>query len=372
MNKKLLFIIPVVLITIGLVGFVSCNRTKTIKPERKSITEAVYASGFLVPKNEYKVFALGDGYITAKYKEGGDTVKKGETIFRIQSDAAAARLSAAAAGLEFAKQNSEDNSPVLTDLKNKIKSAEAKFKNDSLNYIRFKNMFDAQAVTRAQFDQAALAYEVSGNDLKSAKEIFNRTRDQLRVEVKNAQSAAAASGLDFSNYQIKSLLDGIVYDTYKDLGEAVRRNELVAVVGEAGDKILELSVDQSDIAKVKLGQQVVVKMDVTGSKIYKAQVSKIYPGMNQSDQSFKVEAVFTESYGLNFVHASVEANIIIAEKDNALILPKNVVSASDEVEVKSMGMNKKVKIKRGLENLEFVEVAEGLKETDEIVLPKTK
>jgi HlyD family secretion protein len=168
------------------------------------------------------------------------------------------------------------------------------------------------------------------------------------------------------------LIDGVVYDTYKDLGEAVRRNEMVALIGEKGSKILELSVDQSDIGKIKLGQEVVVKMDVTGSKVFHAKVAKIYPTMNQNDQSFKVEAEFSEDYDIGFVHASIEANIIIAKKDNALLIPKNVLQANDEVEVKSTGMNKKVKIKRGIENLEFVEVAEGLTEADEVVVPAPK
>jgi HlyD family secretion protein len=371
MKKKIIAALSLPLVALLLVT-ASCNRSKTIKPQRKSITEAVYASGFLVPKNEYKVFALGDGYITAKYKEGGDEVKKGEIIYQIQNDASSARLGASSAAYDLAKLNSDENSPVLTDLRSRIKSAEAKFKNDSTNYIRFKNMFDAQAVTKAQFDQAALAYEVSGNDLRSARETYNKTKDQLKVELKNAQSNVAVSGSDYSNYTVKSMIDGIVYDTYKDLGEAVRRTELVALVGEKGNKILELSVDQSDIGKIKLKQDVVVKMDVSGSKVYNAKVSKIYPNMNQNDQSFKVEAEFSENYDLNFVHASVEANIIIAKKDNALIIPKNVVQANDEVEVKGTGMNSMVKIKKGLENLEFVEVTEGVKEGDEIVIPKAK
>lgn len=372
MKIKPVYLLP--LIPIGIVLFIvfKKNKVETIKPERKAITEAVYASGFLVPKNEYKVFALSDGYIVAKNKEGGDTIKRGEEIYRIQNDASAAKLGASSSALDLAKLNASENSPILLDLKNKIKSAEAKFKNDSANYFRSKNMFDAQAITKAQFDNAALAFEVSGNDLKSANDTYKRTQEQLLVELKNAQSVVAASNLDFGNYSIKSVMDGMVYETYKDLGEAVRRTELVAIVGEKGEKILELSVDQQDIDKLKLGQEVIVKMDVTGEKIYKAKVSKIYPNMNQMDQSFKVEAEFSENYEMNFVHTSVEANIIIAQKDNALIIPKTVIQAGDEVEVKALGINKMVKIKRGLENLEMVEVSAGVGDTDEIVVPKVK
>jgi HlyD family secretion protein len=372
MNKKFFLAIPVAVVAVSLFVFASCNKTKTIKPERKAITEAVYASGFLVPKNEYKVFALSDGYIVSKSKDGGDEVKRGEEIFKVQNDASASKLGASSSAYDLAKLNAGDNSPVLLDLKNKIRSAEARYKNDSLNYTRYKNMLDAQAVTKGQFDQIALAYEVSGNDLKSANETYRRTKDQLLVESKNAQSIMAASNLDYGNYSIRSVMDGVVYETYKDLGEAVRRTELVAIIGEKGAKILELSVDQQDIDKVKVGQEVVVKMDVSGSKTYKAKVSKIYPNMNQQDQSFKVEAEFADNYEMNFVHISVEANIIIAHKDNALIIPKNVLQANDEVEIKSMGMNTKVKIKKGLENLEFVEVVEGVKGEDEVVIPSLK
>lgn len=372
MNKKYLLLIPVAVVAVVLLVVFKKNKVETIKPQHKAITEAVYASGFLVPRNEYKVFALSDGYIVAKNKEGGDEVKSGEEIYRVQNDAASSKLGASSSALELAKLNASENSPVLLDLKSKLKSAEAKHRNDSLNYVRYKSMFEAQAVTKAQYDQAALAFEVSSNDLKSAQENYKRTKEQLQVEWKNAQSILAASNLDYGNYSIRSVMNGMVYETYKDLGEAVRRTELVALVGEKGAKILELSVDQQDVDKVKPGQEVVVKMDVTGTKVYKAKVSKIFPNMNQQDQTFKVEAEFTEDYDINFVHTSVEANIIIAQKEKALIVPKNVIQANDEVEVKGMGLNKRVKIKRGLENLEFVEVLEGLGDTDEIVIPVVK
>jgi multidrug resistance efflux pump len=308
----------------------------------------------------------------AKNKDGGDEVKRGEEIFRVQNDATASKLVASNSALDLAKLNASENSPLLLDLKNKIKSAESKFKNDSLNLLRYKNMLDAQAVTKSQYDQIALAYDVSSNDLKSAYETYKRTKEQTVVELKNAESVVSASSLDYGNYSVRSVMDGMVYETYKDVGEAVRRTELVALIGEKGAKILELNVDQQDIDKIKLGQEVVVKMDLTGEKTYKAKVTKIYPNMNQQDQSFKVEAQFTENYEMNFVHTSVEANIIIAQKENALIIPRTVIQTGDEVEIKSLGMNKKVKIKRGLENLEFVEVADGIKAEDEIVIPKAK
>ena len=359
-------------VALAAIILISCNSAKTVKPEYKAITEAVYASGYIVPKNEYKVYALSDGYIIAKYKDDGDSIKKGEAIYKVQNDAFSAKLSASSTAYDLAKRNNDENSPILMDLKNKVRSAEAKYKNDSINFVRNKNMMDANAITKSQFDQAQLNYEVSSNDLKSSHEQYQKMRDQLQVDLKNAQSSLTSSGTDLANYTITSMMEGELYETNKELGEAVRKNDQVALIGEKGHKMLQLSVDQQDIERVKLGLAVVVKMDITGDKIYQAKVSKIYPDMNQSDQSFKVEAEFDSTYNFNFVHASVEANIIIGHKDKAFLIPVSAIIGENEVEVKAVGMNKKVKIKKGMETLEFVEVLDGLKEGDEIVLPKQK
>jgi multidrug resistance efflux pump len=107
----------------------------------------------------------------------------------------------------------------------------------------------------------------------------------------------ASSGQDLSNYVLKALIKGKVYETYKELGEAVKRNDAVALVGENGSKYLQLAVDQQDIGRVKVGQEVVVKMDVSSDKVYKAKVAKVYPNMNSNNQSFRVDADFVEDPG---------------------------------------------------------------------------
>lgn len=369
MKSKALFFSVAIFSVIILLS--SCGKTKTVKPQRKAITEAVYASGYIVPKNEYKVYALSDGYIIAKYKDDGDSIKKNEAIFKVENNTFSARLSASQSSFELAKKNADESSPVLADLRNKIRSAQVKLTNDSVNYVRNKNMFASGAVTRSQLDQAQVANDVSANDLKSAIENYQHTKDQLAVDLQNAQSNLTSSGEDLANYMVTSMMDGELYETYKELGEAVRKNDQVALIGEKGHKILQLSVDQQDVEKIAPGLEVVLKMDITGSKVYKARISKIYPNMNQGDQSFKVEAEFEENYQFNFVHASVEANIIIGHKDSALLIPRTVLQSEDMVEIKGLTGNKKVKVEKGLETLEFVEVLKGIGDSDEIVIPKT-
>ena len=349
----------------------SCNKENTIHAKRKDITEAVYASGFLIPENEYKVYSLSDGYIVNKFLNDGDIIKNDQAIYKIQNDVSLSKNNAASEAFKVALSNASATSPVLADLNLKIKNAEAKFANDSLMFQRNKNLLIANAISQSQFDQASLTFEIAKNDLQSARQSLLKVKDQLQVDLKNSQSNLSSSGLDLNNYLVRSRMDGMVYETYKELGEAVRKNDLVALVGET-KKILQLAVDQQDINKVKSGQEVVVKMDLTGSKIYHAHITKIYPAMNQNDQSFKVEAVFNDSTDFAFVHASVEANIIIDEKKNTLVIPLNALHGGIEVEIKNDGKNKMVKVQRGIANLEEVEITSGIDEQTEIIVAGNK
>lgn len=347
----------------------ACKGKTVVKPERKEIIEAVYASGFVVSKNEYKLYALGDGYITQQLKKTGDAVKAGDAVYVIQSEAQQARYSAANAAYQFASGNAKDNSASLQELANAIGTAQLKFQNDSLSFARSKNMFEQNVINRNEFDKVQLAFNVSKNDLQNARERYRKTKDQLAVEAKNAQSSLQAAATDAGNYTLKSIINGMVYETYKEVGEIVRKNDLVALLGDKEEKVLQLSVDQQDIEKVKVGQEVLVKIDVTGNKIYKAVVTKVYPAMNQNEQSFRVDATFEKGFNVNFTRTSVEANIVIAKKESALVLQRKVISADNKVKVKG---GSEVQLELGIGNLAEVEVLKGLSGGEEIELIEQK
>ena len=62
-------------------AFFACgNRASQSNPTQKPLMEAVYASGFVVSKNEYQVFAQAEGYIIEIVAPEGTEVKKGDVI----------------------------------------------------------------------------------------------------------------------------------------------------------------------------------------------------------------------------------------------------------------------------------------------------
>ena len=356
--------------TILLLFLSACNHSNIIHPQKKDIVETVYASGKIISNNEYDVYALSGGTVIKKLVKEGDTVNKDEILYVIKNEAPAARLEAARSNYENAKSNLSTQSRVLNDLKLAMQSAETKFINDSLQYFRLKNLLQQNIGTQSNLDAAYTNFVVSKNQQKSAEEKYYSAINDLKVALHNAESQLAGAQTDLNNYFIRSEANGTAFQTYKEVGESVKPNDVVALLGETSQRIIKLAVDQQDIDKIKTGQQVLLKTDITGNTIYHAEVTRLYPVMNETDQTFRVDAVFTDSTQQPFIHSSVEANIIIQKKNNVLIIPRNALVADDSVQVKQNGKQKTIAVRTGIHTLDEVEILQGLNESSQVVIPK--
>jgi len=349
-----------------------CDRTTVIHPERKNIVETVYASGKIISENEYSVFALSNGTVKEKLVKDGDTVSKGKVLYEINNESSSARLEAATANFELARLNLSPQSRILNDLKIGMQNAAIKFSNDSLNYSRMKNLLAQNATSKVNVDNAYANYTISLNQKKSAEEKYYSTMNELKLAFENAKSQLAAAQSELDNYFIKSESGGTVFQTLKEKGEAVHAGEVIALLGSTSQRIIKLSVDQQDIDKIKTGQEVLLKSDVTGNTIYHAAVSQIYPMMNELDQTYRVDALFNDSVPQRFIHSSVEANIIIQQKNNALIIPYKAISTGDSVKIKDGTKTKYIVVKTGIRTMEDIEIVSGLDESSEVIIPSQK
>lgn len=361
------FFLP--LVALALVVAAGCKQKQTtVSPVYKPVTEAVYASGHIKPRDEHRLFAQTDGLISARPVHEGDIVKAGQLLYRISSEEQDLRIGNQNEALRLAELNLGANSPVLAELTASLASARAKLANDSINFARYDRLFKANACTRADYDRAQLTFNTSRNELAAAQQRFESRKTQLKMELDNARTNLRLSQTGKGYYLVQALGDGKIYDLFKEPGELVRRGDALALVGKPDNFYLEVSVDELDIYKIKIGQEVEIKVDGLGGTMVKGHVSRIAPAMTSSSRSFEVEVEFdTNPTGL-YANLTAEANIIISRKERALVIPRKLLIGADSVLVKpASGDPVKQKVQTGIQNLEWVEVTGGLSENAQLV-----
>ncbi len=350
-----------------LLALAGCSKTQTVQPQVKPLMEAVYASGFVVADNEYQVFSLADGVIKEILISEGGAVEAGQGIMVIESNQQDARYRLAKETYDLARVNLGAQSPVLLEAENNVKNMYAKYQLDSLNYVRYQHLLKANATRQVEYDRAELAFNNAANDLQSARKRLERTRNEMTLSLQQAESQWRIAVEESGNYVVSSKTGGMVFRITRKPGELVRRGELIAVVGKKDQFHLELSVDELDVSRVKEGQPIWVKIEAYGDQLFEGKVTKVYPLIDVRQQSLKVDASLTKELPGWFSGLAVEANIVVQQKDNALVLPKSMLFPGDSVNVWMDGEAKKVKVQPGIQTLEEVEIKSGITAETQLV-----
>jgi HlyD family secretion protein len=351
--------VPILLLLI-----VSCgSKVETIHPKTQNISSSVYASGTIKSKSQYQAVPLVSGIIQAILVDDGDLVKKGQLLFKI--DNKTQLINEENAALSASYYDLSSNQDKLEDARNSIQLAREKLKTDSLLYVRQLNLFNQNVISKVELEQKELAYQSSQNALSNALIRYSDLKRQINFSAKQAKNNLALSSKSASDFEIRSDINGRVYSVLVEKGDLVGPQIPLAVLGSADSFILEMQVDEYDIAKVDLNMRVLVTIDSYKGQVFEAKVSKINPLMNERSKTFKVEAMFTKPPKRVFPNTSFEANIVLESKKKVLTIPRNYLLKGDSV---VLANGKKVKVTVGLRDFEFVEILSGLKPEDEIML----
>ncbi len=356
-------------ILLFLVLLVACGRgNEGTTPLYKDLIEAVYASGNVYPQDEYTVMANATGVLQQRLVNEGDTIRRGQLLFVIDNAQQDAQQAAAATALRQSRANLGSNSPILAELETSIRNAQTRLLDDSLNAVRYRNLYAQNATTRVALERAELSYTLARNTLRAQQSTLARTRNQLRVETATTRSQLVTTEVAGRNTRLRSLEDGLVYDVYKRAGEVVRPGDPIALLGRNNAIYARLAVDESDFGRIKPGQTVLIKADLTGDKLFTARIYRIYPKLNRADQSFRADAEFVGEKPSAYYGLTIEANIIVNQHAHVLTIPKSYVIGRDSVWIDNNGTKQKVRFEKGAENFDLVEVKGGLSQTSKLIV----
>ena len=147
----------------------------------------------------------------------------------------------------------------------------------------------------------------------------------------------------------------------------VNPQSAVAMIGNADKYVIDLKVDEYDITKVKVGQEVIIRLDSYQDQVFEGKISTILPIMNERTRSFIVEAEFQNKPPVLYPNLSLEANIIINRKQNVLTIPASYLKSGNKV---ILSDGSEINVKKGVTDYKIVEIVSGLDTSSQIILSK--
>jgi HlyD family secretion protein len=241
--------------------------------------------------------------------------------------------------------------------------------------------------TRAQVAQyqATLAnYAAVYERSKKLADIGAESRQQLDTDKTNYLTAQATYDNNVSQlgyYKITSPVAGMVIGTPTPAGETVVQGisaaQSLLTIADMSKMQIKTLVDETDIGKVKVGEQVSFTVDAQTDKTFTGKVTSISRNATTSSNVvyYPVYVEVDSSEDLLFPTMTARVTITVGERKNVMMVPLAAIKEENGqkyVEVMTNGKTESILVNVGLKNDENVEILSGLSEADQIVIPAAK
>jgi len=376
--------------------------TKTV--ESKTITEMITANGKVQPETEIKISPDVSGEIIDLQVAEGDEVKKGQLLMVIKPDIYIQAYNRALASLSSSQA--------------RLAQAEARQIESDMAFKRASSLYKQETIPVSDFESAQASYLVAQSEVKAAQ-----------YAIKSAEASVAEAQEQLVKTKIYAPIDGTVSRLNVEKGERVVGTNMYAgteTLVLANLHLMEVKVDvnENDIVKVNLNDTAMVEVDAYLGRKFKGLVTEIANSANvtgaSTDQvtNFVVKILLLEESYIDLIDAnagklypfrpgmSATVDIQTETRKDVISVPIQAVTTrlindNGEVETKDEtveisgegtesvtqqsektvkeekeevvflyknGRVSKQKVKTGIQDNENIEVTEGIKVGDEIVV----
>lgn len=226
---------------------------------------------------------------------------------------------------------------------------------------------------RANLRQLEARRLLAQRELERASDLLGRnvgsqqTFERAGAELSSLEASIAALVEQANDHLITAPIDGTVLRLDAAVGEISDPGEALAWVGQPKPLEVVAEVNEEDIPRVKPGQAVLLRSDAFPGQPLPATVSTITLKGDPVAKTYRVRLALPEDTPL-FIGMSVDANVVIREVPDSLLVPTAALSGSRAYAVEGGRLVEKP-VKIGIRGLEKAEIVEGLTAGERIVMP---
>jgi len=363
---------------------VDASRLATV--ERGTMVKSVVATGKVEPITKIEIKSKANGIIKVLNADVDVAVKAGDILVELDREQLEATLRGAEANLLAARASLEG---AEAQLKKNVVEAEGPDEQFARRaYDRATALFAQSLIAQSALDEAHSLVDVAENRKRAAHSqlaISQAKVTEARAQVAQAKAAAERAAEDVANATIRAPIRGTVLSRDVEIGSPVSsilnlgaNATLVMTLGDIEQVFVRGKVDEADIGRVRLGQPARIRVETFKDKTFNGKVTQISPMGVEKDNVTNFEVrVSIDNPGQELkANMTANAEIVLEEHADALIIPEAAITYDAQknafVEIVAPGAKngrKKMPVKLGVGNGTKIQILDGLKQGDKVILP---
>ena len=229
-----------------------------------------------------------------------------------------------------------------------------------------------------KIESQRLNLDISGREFEKQKSLYDKGGVTLR-ELKNSERTYIEADYVYKNaiiqlqkMKIKVPFTGVIIDLpYYTPGTKVIVNQKMVELMDFSKLYAEVFYPAKELNRIQIGQPLrVTHYSLTNDTLW-GEITQVAPALNPDTRSFKAAIHVDNDKHLLRPGMFVKVETIVARKDSVVVIPRDIILSKRQgktVFIVDKGAAFERVISSGLENADQVEVLEGLKEGDRLVI----
>ena len=341
--------------------------------------EFIVVSGVVQPIKTYHIDAIEGGYVKEKVIDGGNTVKQGDVILKLDNN----RLQ-----MEFVQQETEINRLI-----NELQNTRLRLKQDKFGLKRTSNevdfqlsqakdnndrnekLFKGKVISEQEYLKTKREYEKLFNQKGIEVESQNYQEEnstlqihQLEGTLQHSQKNLELMKENLSNLVVRAPVGGLLSSIETEVGSSITAGQNIGQIDDLNGFKMRARVDEHYISRIFVG--LIGTMEFNNQN-YDLLIAKVYPEVKNG--SFEVDMTFTVKTPDGIRRGqSASIRMELGKSSKAILIPVggffsetggNWVYVMDATGKKAAKRN----ITLGRRNPEFFEVLDGLKAGEKVI-----
>jgi HlyD family secretion protein len=294
MNRKLL--LAVVVLTVVAIAVIYYGVTR---PGEKNGNLRV--SGNVEVTSVALSFKL-PGRVSERLVDEGETVKAGQLIARLDSEdfvheVAGRRAEVQVARAALAELENGYRKEDVAQARAALDRVQAEADRLKVDFARQQELYKREVISRREFDASRASYESSQASVREAGQrlaLLQRgprpeTIDQSRARLRDAEAMLALADARLGYTTLTSSVNGLVLSKNIEPGEQVAAGTPVVTVGMLDSVWVRAYIGETDLGRVKVGQQATVTTDTWPGRKYQGTVTFISPEAEFTPKNVQTE-----------------------------------------------------------------------------------